>query len=181
MYVCAGRCGRAVVAGRSTESLGLIGMSAPPPALHSTHAIEYAIVDDNIRFEQRHTLNVGGEWLGAVPRLAICQDLHRPEFLVFHCDADWNVLGVAAGYESIAAAKAKVERSYHGLAGKWMPTGHTRVAAEEQVAESYKGWECSFCGRLPPEYEQLVGERVRICNHCVDEFHKAIHNKADET
>src|ERR1051326_849143 len=116
-------------------------MSAPPPALHSTHAIEYAIVDDTVRFEQRHVLNVGGEWLGQVPCLAICQDLHKDEFYLFHCDAEWNVLGVAAGYKSVAEIKARAERSYHGINGKWIPTGHSRAAAEKYLADSFKGWE----------------------------------------
>jgi hypothetical protein len=156
-------------------------MSAPPSALHSTHAIEYAIVDETVRFEQRHVLNVGGEWLGEVPRLAICQDLHKDEFLLFHCDAEWNVLGVAAGYNSIAEVKARAERSYHGVSERWQPTSHSRASAEQSVADSFKGWECSFCGRLPPQYEHLVGESVRICNHCVDDFHEAIHKEADET
>jgi len=169
------------VAGRSTESLGLIGMSVPPPALHSTHALEYAIVDESVEFEQRHVLNVGGEWLGRVPRLAICEDFGERGFLLFHCDAEWNVLGVAAGYKSIAEVKARAERSYHGINGKWVPTGHSRAAAEKYVADAFKGWECSFCGRLPPQYEQLVGERVRICNHCINEFHQAIHSERDDT
>ena len=156
-------------------------MSVPPPALHSTHAIEYAIVDETVRFEQRHVLNVGGEWLGEVPRLAICQDLYKDEFLLFHCDAEWNVLGVAAGYNSITEIKARAERSYHGVSQKWLPTGHTRASAEKYVADAFEGWKCSFCGRLPPQYENLVGERVRICNHCIDEFHQAIHKEADET
>ena len=156
-------------------------MTVPPPALDCAHAIEYAIADDGVRFEQRHTLNVDGEWLGAVPRLAICQNFDETQFMVFHCDAEWNVLGVAAGYNSVTEAKSSTERSYHGLSEKWMQTGHTREAAEKYVADRFKGWECSFCGRLPPQYEHLVGDKVRICNHCIDEFHQEIHQGGNET
>lgn len=150
-------------------------MSLPPPALDSAHAIEYALVDDSVTFEQRHTLNVAGEWLGPVRRLAICQNFDETQFMVFHCDREWNVLGVAAGYKSVEEAKAKTERSYHGISTKWQPTGHSREEAAKYVADRLKGHECSFCGRTPHQYESCVGDSVRICNHCIDEFHAAIH------
>jgi hypothetical protein len=43
--------------------------------------------------------------------------------------------------------------------------------------ERSKNRACSFCGRVPPQYRTLVGDKVRICNHCVEKFHKAIHDK----
>lgn len=153
-------------------------MSSPPPALDCAHAIEYAIVDETVRFEQRRWLNVGGAWLGAVPRLAICRNPDELQYMVFHCDNDWNVLGVAGGYATIAEAKARAERSYQGLSSKWMETGHTPEDAARYMAEVFKGNECSFCGRLPPQYDSAVGdarEKVRICNRCIDEFHRIIH------
>ena len=156
-------------------------MTAPPPALDCAQAIEYAIVDAGVAFEQRHTLNVGGEWLGEVPRLAICRNLDESEFMVFHCDTEWNVLGVAAGYNSVEEAKAKTERSYRGLASRWVATGYSREEAQKNIAAIFKGHECSFCGRLPPEYQSAVGDAVRICNHCIDEFHEAIHSEREET
>jgi ClpX C4-type zinc finger len=156
-------------------------MEAPPPALDCAYAIEYAAVDETVAFEQRQTLNVGGEWLGAVPQLAICQNLDESQFMVFHCDRDWSVLGVAAGYKSVAEAKTKTEKSYHGISAKWRPTGHTREEAARHIADQFKGQECSFCGRTPNQYESCVGDHVRICNHCVNEFHAAIHSGRDET
>lgn len=156
-------------------------MTAPPPALDCAHAIEYAIVDDAVTFEQRRTLNVGGEWLGAVPRLAICQNLDESEFMVFHCDGEWNVLGVAAGYKSVAEAKTKTERSYHGISAKWGPTGYSRKEAAKYVADQFEGQDCSFCGRTPLQYQACVGDAARICNHCINEFHAAIHSGQDET
>ena len=155
-------------------------MTAPPPALDCAHAIEFAIVDDTVSFEQRQTLNVGGEWLGAVPRLAICQNFDETQVMVFHCDRDWVVLGVAAGYDSVAEAKAKVERSYHGISAKWRTSGHTLEEARKHVAERFRGQECSFCGRSLMHFQSCVGDDVRICNHCIDEFHSAIH-EPDET
>jgi len=72
-------------------------MNRPPPALDCAHVIEFAATDETVTFEQRKTLNVGGEWLGEVPNLAICQNLNQTEFMVFHCNHAWEVLGVAAG------------------------------------------------------------------------------------
>ena len=156
-------------------------MKKPPPALDCAHAVEYAIVDDAVTFEQLYTLNVGGEWLGRVAQLAICQNLDEVEVMVFHCDRDWNVLGVAAGYNSIDEAKAKTERSYRGLSPKWVSTGYSRDDVTGYLAEHFKDMKCSFCGRLPMQYQSIVGTTVRICNHCVDEFHDALHRESQET
>ena len=153
----------------------------PPPALDCAHAIEYAIVDDTVSFEQRHTVNVGGEWLGEVPRLAVCRNLDEAKFMVFHCDHEWNVLGVAAGYNSIEEAKAKTERSYRGVSAKWVATGYSRDEAAKYVAEQFKDKECSFCGRTPMQYRAIAGDKVRICNHCVEEFHQAMQRDYGET
>jgi len=157
-------------------------MTPPPPALDCAHAIEYAVVDASVRFEQRHWLNVGGEWLGAVPRLAICRNLDESQFMVFHCGEDWNVLGVASGYDTIADAKARAERSYHGLMQKWTPTGHSVDDALGYVKERFKGHECSFCGRLPLQYDSAIGgPGVRICNHCIVEFHETVRSDRENT
>jgi hypothetical protein len=155
-------------------------VTEPPPALDCAQVIEYATVDDTVRFEQRYTLNVGGVWLGEVPHLGICQNLDQCDFMVFHCDGDWNVLGVAAGYNSVAEAKAATERSYHGIAPRWMPSGYSRDEASQFVAEQFKGQECSFCGRLPVQCHSVIGDAVRICNFCVDEFYAIVHSERKE-
>jgi ClpX C4-type zinc finger len=152
-------------------------MSKPPPALGNYYVIEYAIADDEVTFEQRHVLNVGGEWLGAVSNLVIGQGLDNEEFVVFHCNDKWEVLGVAAGYKSIKAAKEKTERSYHGLSKKWKPSGCSREEALAHIEEAFKDHRCSFCGKSPLEFQAMVeGEGVRICNICVESFYEEMHN-----
>ena len=49
-------------------------------------------------------------------------DGERASDLARRVDADkqWNVLGLAGGYESIAKAKTKAERTYHGVSTHWM-------------------------------------------------------------
>lgn len=156
-------------------------MKRPPPTLDCAQVIEFAITDESVKFEQRYTLNVGGEWLGEVPNLAICKNLDESKYMVFHCNADWEVLGVAAGYVSAQEAREKVERSYHGLKGKWIPSEYTREEAEKYVRERFKNERCSFCGRIPPEFQMVIGEDVRICNHCVDSFYQIMHESNEDT
>jgi hypothetical protein len=156
-------------------------MKKPPPALDCAHVIEFAIVDDTVVFEQRNTLNVGDEWLGCVPRLAVCRNLDETEYMVFHCNENWEVLGVAAGYSSVVQAKKRTERSYHGLAAKWVATGYTSAEVFEYVEVQFVDQKCSFCGRTPLQFRAVVGDTVRICNHCIDSFHEIIRRETKET
>ena len=73
----------------------------------------------SFRLENRKALYVNGELLGAVPKLAICQNPDESEVMVFHCDGYWNVLGVS-GHISVLEALQKVELSYRGLLQKWV-------------------------------------------------------------
>ena len=67
----------------------------------------------------RTLLFVNGRELGRVPCLAICQDKHTPEILLFHCAEDWNVLGCSA-YLSVDAAKTRAEGIYQGVSRLWV-------------------------------------------------------------
>jgi hypothetical protein len=156
-------------------------MNKPPPTLDCAQVLEFAIVDKTVTFEQRHTLNVGGEWLGEVPHLAVCRNLDETEFMVFHCDHDWQVLGVAAGYASVEEAKKSTERAYHGISKKWAATGYTREEAVKYLELHFKDQSCSFCGRMPFQFESLAGDTVRICNHCVDSFYEIMHRPKEKT
>ena len=156
-------------------------MNRPPLALDCSHVIEYAVNDEGVTFEQRYTLNVGGEWLGEVSNLAICQNFDETEFMVFHCNAEWEVLGVAAGYGSIQEAKERAERSYHGITSKWIASGYSRDEAVKYVEDQLKDKSCSFCGRTPLQFQAVAGDAVRICNICVDRLYEAMHESKSET
>jgi hypothetical protein len=155
-------------------------MSRPPPALDSAQVIEYAVTDETVTFEQRKTLNVGGQWLGEVSNLAVCRNLDETEFMVFHCNHEWEVLGVAAGYSSMDEAKERTERSYHGITAKWVASGYSRDDAVKYVEAKFKDQSCSFCGRTPLQFKAIVGDAVRICNHCIDSFYDAVHRPNGE-
>ncbi len=152
---------------------------SPPPILGGLCVIAHAEADDDVVFEQRNTLNVDGIWLGRVARLAICQEFDTKKIAVQHCSEAWEPLGIAGGYESVDAAKAAVERSYHGIGTKWADAEETFEAAHDMYRAQLKASACSFCGRPPLEVRTMIGDDVRICGQCVDEFYAAIHEETD--
>jgi hypothetical protein len=90
-------------------------MTHPPPIIAGLYVLEFAHADESVQFKQRHTLNVDGEWLGRVPNLAICQAFDSQEFMVQHCNEEWEPLGIASGYMSVIDAKDSTEQSYDGI------------------------------------------------------------------
>ncbi|HEX6826959.1 MAG TPA: ClpX C4-type zinc finger protein, partial [Nitrospiraceae bacterium] len=66
-------------------------------------------------------------------------------------------------------------------AGKWTSSGYSKADAARHVAEQFKNQECTFCGRTPLQYKSVAGDAVRICNHCVDEFHEVMHREFEDT
>ena len=66
----------------------------PPPVLHGARVLAYAVVDSSVQYTERQALYVDGELLGAVPRLAICQNIGVEDVMVLHCDGEWNVVAV---------------------------------------------------------------------------------------
>ena len=150
-------------------------MSYPPPIIAGLYVLEYAHVDETVVFSQRKTLNVSGEWLGRVPNLAICQPFDSREFMVQHCSVEWEPLGIAAGYNSVIEAKNSTERSYTGISEKWNLSNYNIEKEKIKYEAELKNSSCSFCGRTILQITAMVGDEVRICNHCIDEFHEAIH------
>jgi|SRR5450830_449212 len=92
----------------------------PSAILDSAKVLAFAIVDESVTYINHKTLYVDGELLGVVPKLAICQNEGEIELMVFHCDNDWNVLGVTAEHWSIGEAIEYTERAYKGLSEKWV-------------------------------------------------------------
>jgi hypothetical protein len=151
-------------------------VEAPPPVLAGFYVVAYAEADDSVTFEQRRTLNVDGNWLGRVPYLAICQEFDAPRFAVQHCTSDWAPLGIAGGYGSAEEAREAIERSYHGISGKWVLGATSLDEARSLYEEQLRAEACSFCGKTPPQVTTMVGHTVRICGQCIDDFYDAIHN-----
>jgi len=153
---------------------------APPPVLDGARVIAYAVVDADVRWTGRQVLYVGDKLLGAVPRLAICQNVFRDNeyFLLFHCDDDWNVLGVSTG-ATVEDNMASAERWYEGITPKWIRIDTTREAAEKVLRDRGADSCCSFCGNLELQVDHMFSmtptdstKAVHICSDCVEKLHK---------
>jgi hypothetical protein len=154
-------------------------MKTPPPVLGGLYVAAYAHVDDSVQFTQTFTLNVDGQWLGAVPSLAVCQEFDTREYAVQHCTEDWKPIGIAAGYASREEAIQRIERSYHGISTRWTDASITFEEAKSLHDAELRAESCSFCGKTPLDVSKMLtamtaGE-VRICNYCIDQFHASIH------
>jgi hypothetical protein len=130
----------------------------------------YAHIDSSILFQGTTRLYVGGNLLGRVPALAICENLGpQPDILLFHCDDDWNVLG-SSGAETIDGAIQLAERNYPGLTPRWVSLDNPVAAALAYFDEVFGG-RCSFCGKRPFEVTGLIqSENAAICRNCVETF-----------
>ncbi len=149
----------------------------PPPVLDCARVLEFAVVDDSVTFTGRLSLYVDGMPLGAVPKLAICENMGgNPETFLFHCDAEWNVLG-ASVHPSAEVARARAENAYAGISGKWHTSTYSSEEAQKFLSESWGNHRCAFCGKTPDQVHALLEGRTgaRICDLCVEELRKALH------
>src|SRR4051794_439950 len=104
----------------------------PYPVIDGARVIAYAFVDD-VPYRHRGALIVDGLLVEHVPRLAVCVNLSDDEsVLLFHCDAEWNVLG-AAITASVATAKLQAQENYPGVASRW-----TDLNTSVELALMYK-------------------------------------------
>lgn len=86
-----------------------------------------------------------------------------------------------SGGETIEAAKASAERAYRGITQKWIDTGVTEQEAITWMRENIKDMSCSFCDRVPGDFERLIENKagtVRVCNYCVEEHYKWLHDES---
>jgi|SRR5215475_3168649 len=142
----------------------------PPPVIDNCRVLLYAEVPDALAFSGHTSIFVKGMELGRVPCLAIGTQASG-EYLLFHCDRNWSVLGCSE-HGSISEAQQYCEKVYPGLSRSWIETNVTESMATEFLKEIWKDQDCSFCGKIPPEIEQLVEKSgVRICDGCIREFY----------
>ena len=101
-------------------------MGPKPEFIDGCRVLAYANVPDSVPFTGRLRLNVDGRWLGRVPNLAV-GIADAGEFVVLHCDAEWESLGIggwnAPGVVEPASMDDVIgimERYYEGLAPCWI-------------------------------------------------------------
>jgi hypothetical protein len=145
-----------------------MSITPPPPVLASSRVLAYAAVDDTVSFTGRQKLVVAGRELGPVPRLAVGRLLAGGEFVLLHCDAEWDVLATVR-YASAEDAKRHGEDAYSGLTGRWRAVSFTDEEVEAFLDEEDRGSICSFCGRHPHEVDRIItGHRgAAICEICI--------------
>ena len=91
---------------------------APPAALDSARVLAYTTLDESVAHSGSHSVIVGGEPIGRVPRLAIAQNEDEVEVLLLYCDEQWQVLG-AAYYLTVQTAIDGAELAYRASKQKW--------------------------------------------------------------
>jgi len=159
----------------------------PPPVLGNARVLEFADLDESVTYSGHSSLFVGNvkeglKELGPVPRLAIAQDLTTGEIMLLHCDQDWEVLGRGGGYESIPKAKASAERAYHGVSSRWIDHKVSETEALSFRDEMWADQRCSFCEKTPLDFNMMIKRKdARICDACIEEFHKMLHEEGDKS
>ena len=84
---------------------------------------------------------MNGVLLGAVPGIAICESFNSDELLLFHCDDDWDVLGIQAWKKGedpdvnlLEQVKSRTEKYYAGISFHWMDHAEgDRTSKQRQV------------------------------------------------
>ena len=138
----------------------------PPPVLDCARLIKYAVLNRGVEFSGRSLLFVDGKELGAVPCLAVCEDVNTSSILLFHCASDWKVLGCSA-HPSIADAESRAEHVYRGVCSRWTIANVSRDVAIAYLDEQFGHAKCSLCGKGPYEVDSMLqrGE-AWICSRC---------------
>jgi hypothetical protein len=126
----------------------------PPPAINSSRVLFYSLMPRNVGYSGKISIHIGGQEVGKVPRLVIAEPLREKGFRVLHCKRNWELISMDRLSKSINDAKANFSK-------------REAKAFEKEVWSDY---ECSFCGRIPLDFQMSVrGKQATICNICLNE------------
>lgn len=146
---------------------------APPLVIVGCRVLYYSFMPPSVSYSGNSLVIVGGREIGPVPRLIIAEPLRAEGFDIIHCDKNWNVLaGGGGGYSSVSEAKRRAERMYPGITKTWVKSSISKTQALAIEKKMWRGEECSFCNRIPPDFQRsLHSKKARICNICVEEIY----------
>jgi len=151
----------------------------PPIVIDCARVIAWASTAEPVKFTGRLCLFVGEERLGEVPYLVIGKYKNEDEYLLFHCDAKWKVMGASAD-ASLEELKLSAEKYYKGITERWVETGIKEEEAEAYLDELFADGNCTFCAKRFDQAKQLYGTgRGRICDTCIIRFYEML--QEDET
>jgi hypothetical protein len=141
----------------------------PPFVIDGSRVLYYSLLGPTVSYSGKGLILVGGRDLGPVPRLILSESLRKKEFLVLHCDRNWNAVAHDGSYPSLKDAKRRAERMYPGVTKTWEKWAITKRKALAIERKQWSGYECSFCNRIPIEFDQSChAKKAVICNICVD-------------
>jgi hypothetical protein len=144
--------------------------ASAPSVINGFRVLFYSFMPHTVNYSRKSIILSGGKEIGPVPRLAIAESLRGKGFYVLHCNKNWFDLGIDGPYNLVSYAKRRAERAYSGVTSTWKRKNVTKRKARAIEREIWAGEECSFCGKIPPEFEMSRhSKKAVICNICVNE------------
>ncbi|HEY7161083.1 MAG TPA: hypothetical protein VH815_07475 [Acidobacteriota bacterium] len=155
----------------------------PPAVINGARVLFYSFMPRTVGYSRKSVILIGGEEIGRVPRLVIAEPLREKGFRVFHCKRNWNLFSMDLLYNSIKDAKKRAELMYPGVTSTWIKTNISKRRARAIEREMWRGYECSFCGKLPLDFGLSIhGKKAVICNICVTEtYHDFLQLQQEES
>jgi hypothetical protein len=157
-------------------------ISNPPHVINGSRLLFYSLMPRTVGYSGKISILIGGKEVGRVPRLAIADSLREKGIYLLHCDKNWDLISLDGLFKSVTDAKRRAELMYPGVTRSWKKLTVSKREAMEIEKKIWKGQECSFCGRIPPEFERsLHSKSAQICNICVDQFYHRLLRMQEET
>jgi hypothetical protein len=143
--------------------------------LNECRVLKYARIDRPIKYSGHSGLFLNDKEIGPVAGLIIAEPLREAGTWILHCSRSWKTLGAQAGFNSLTEAQARAERMYPGVSGAWIAVKISKAQARLYERQIWKDLECSFCGRIPPEFDWSVSsKKANICDLCIHEFQRIL-------
>ena len=150
----------------------------PPLVIQGARVLRYALVPRSVKFSGRTNLYVDGVEVAAASRLVISESLREHEIWLNYCEKDWEPIGTKT-FKTITAARANAEKNYPGIHRCWKSYSTSRAAAAAYERKQWAGFECSFCGAIPPDFNTLFDSSgARICDACVKNLYQELTESA---
>ncbi len=151
----------------------------PPICINlNSFVVEFAFVDSSVVYKNTKNLNVGGEWLGKVPQLAICKEIATKKYFLSHCNVGWDELCFVQSRDTIDKIKKVAEKNYQGISRKGSKTGYKKKNAIKIINKSMKKHICPFCNTCIFEMEKSMEffrfESGLICKDCILSLYEEI-------
>ena len=107
--------------------------------------------------------------------MAVVDDLRDGTIMLLYCDRVWDVRAFSV-HDTVMKAKRRAERVYPGSRSHWKPRKVSLANAKSYITASWKGHECSFCGKTPEEIDAPIieGKAARICGPCIENAHSIL-------